>query len=332
MLLDHAVDAAADEQEHEAVVHPHHRHHDRADIAVGAELVGDGDVQREHPGEHRPGHGAENRARPLAGGAVLPGGHPAVEQDERERQDREHQQIAHIFRQREQTLDKSALRQDRVEPAQRHAAVDHDDETEDDDQHKDQHIDAGADEKDDHVVAALDLVNGVETLHDRAHRARGGEDAEIAAINKQSDSHKWSLRPGYLSKQNGNVFFVKQRFELVDGAEGKVIGYNEHNNVHLVSRKFMDDGKLLADFARNILISGIKNSGAQNAGFVPLPPLETLILDGQNDKQLTADFNKMVENGDKFMRDAYKYALARIHKRMKEQNRARTPKNIDQIR
>ena len=157
-------------------------------------------------------------------------------------------------------------------------------------------------------------------------------DAEIAAINKQSDSHKWSLRPGYLSKQNGNVFFVKQRFELVDGAEGKVVGYNEHNNVHLVSRKFMDDGKLLADFARNILISGIKNSGAQNAGFVPLPPLETLILDGQNDKQLTADFNKMVENGDKFMRNAYKYALARIHERIKEQNRARAPKNIDQIR
>ena len=145
---------------------------------------------------------------------------------------------------------------------------------------------------------------------------------EIKRINELPRSYEWTLRPGFLSKQNGNVFFVKQRFELVDdGNNGKVIGYNEHNNMHYVSRKFTDDGKLLAGFARNILTNGIKNSLTQDEQFTELPPLEKLILDGKNDEKLLSEFENMVKNGNDFMRDAYKYAITRVKNRMRMSNR-----------
>lgn len=141
-------------------------------------------------------------------------------------------------------------------------------------------------------------------------------ESELQRINDLPRSHEWVLKPGFLSKQNGNVFFVKQRFDLIDTKDGKAIGGNEHNNNHYISRKFTDDGKILANFARNILISGVKNSVAQDEQTTPLPPLEQLILDGKNDEKLIAQFDKMIQNGKEFMHDAYKYAVARIRNRM----------------
>lgn len=154
-------------------------------------------------------------------------------------------------------------------------------------------------------------------------------ESEIKRINQSLRSHEWVLKPGFLSKQNGNVFFVKQRFDLVDSDNGKTIGWNEHNNNHYASRKFTDDGKLLATLARNILVTGVKNSVSQSEQFTPLPPLEELILDGKNDEKLTAEFKNMVKNGKEFMRDAYKYALTRIQSRLRTSRGLRNNKEGD---
>jgi len=137
--------------------------------------------------------------------------------------------------------------------------------------------------------------------------------SELKQINESLRPIRWNLKPGFLSGQDGNVFFIKQRFDLIpDGQGGKGIGWNEHNNMHYVSKKFTNDGKMLATFAHNILVSGIKNSLAQTDEFIPLPALEKLFLDGQNDEKLTAEFEQMKQNGKDFMTDVYKYAINRV--------------------
>ena len=174
-------------------------------------------------------------------------------------------------------------------------------------------------------ISKFQLVSFISGYDDKVMRAdnwiselvKENREAELKNLNELPHLHKWNLKLGFLEKSKGNVFFAKQRFVLVDdGKNGKTIGYNEHNNMHWFSGKFTDDGKILADFAHNILISGLKNSLSQKDVLIPLPPLEKLILDGKNDKVLISEFNKMILNGKDFMKEAYKYAIMRIRTRI----------------
>lgn len=141
---------------------------------------------------------------------------------------------------------------------------------------------------------------------------------DLDNIQKDKTKHLWDLKIGFLSDRNGNVFYAKQRYNLEekDTDIGKKISWNEHNSSHFVSEHFTDDGRLLAKLARNIIVSGIKNSEAQDDKFVPLPPIEELILDGKNDKYILDTFNKMKQNGRDFLKTVCNYAKEKIKKLM----------------
>lgn len=137
-------------------------------------------------------------------------------------------------------------------------------------------------------------------------------ECELSNINKGAAKKGWNLQPGFLSGKNGNVFYAKRRFNLVEHSGEKAIGWDEHNSSHFESKKFTDDGRLLATFARNIIISGIKNSMAQGDEFTPLPPLSELILDGKNNAELSLIFKQMQQNGRAFLKTVCEYARQRI--------------------
>lgn len=120
----------------------------------------------------------------------------------------------------------------------------------------------------------------------------------------------WKLKPGFLSGKNGDVFYVKNRFNLENGN----VTYDEHANMHYYHEKLTDDGRMLMMLMRNVIMSGIKNSNEQTKKFVPLPKLDKLILDGKNDAEIKQQFSDMKKNGKILMSDAYKFATARVHK------------------
>lgn len=176
-------------------------------------------------------------------------------------------------------------------------------------------------------ISKFQFVSFISGYDDKVMRAdnwiselvKQNRELDLKNMNELPHNHLWNLKPGFLEKSKGNVFFAKQRFELIDdGKNGKTIGYNEHNNMHWFSNKFTVDGELLANFAHNILVAGLRNSLSQNSGFKPLPPLEELILDGKNDKKLESEFKKMIQNGKDFLHDAYKYAVTRIRAKMND--------------
>jgi hypothetical protein len=74
----------------------------------------------------------------------------------------------------------------------------------------------------------------------------------------------------------------------------------------------------LAKFARNIVISGIKNSLLADSEFTPLPPTAELILDGKNDAQLSAEFVQLQRNGRELLKTVCKYAKHQVQKMMPE--------------
>ncbi|MFQ6778376.1 MAG: hypothetical protein ACLRFI_03750 [Alphaproteobacteria bacterium] len=115
------------------------------------------------------------------------------------------------------------------------------------------------------------------------------------------------IKNGFLENTSGNVFFVKNRFKLLDYF-GKIPSTNEHNNIHVNHLELTDDGKLLMSFMHNVIQSGVRNSMCQNSGFVPLPKINELILDGKNDAQITKIFNTMKSNGNDFLQSVYKHA------------------------
>ena len=141
---------------------------------------------------------------------------------------------------------------------------------------------------------------------------------ELKNINQSKNDPNWNLKTGFLDGKNGNVFYAKQRFVLDDIDSTKKISWNEHNSSHFESEKFTADGRLLADISRNIVISGIKNSLAQETDFIPLPPIEELILDGKNDSELSAVFKKLKQNGREFLKTVCEYAQEKLKKMMPE--------------
>lgn len=67
----------------------------------------------------------------------------------------------------------------------------------------------------------------------------------------------------------------------------------------------------MAYFAKTILENGIKNSLQQERAFVPLPPIESLVLNGNaamTSKEVKA-FEEMKENGKAFRKEICQVAI-----------------------
>ena len=138
---------------------------------------------------------------------------------------------------------------------------------------------------------------------------------ERTRFNKIMPNWEWNFPPIVVEHNNVSTFIVKRRFEYdneVDGPNNTTIG--EHNNLHYYPRGATADGKTLVSLARNIVLSGIKNSHAQDDDFSPLPPTADLVTDGRHDAALTNIFREMTENGKKFMADVYRFATASLRK------------------
>lgn len=138
---------------------------------------------------------------------------------------------------------------------------------------------------------------------------------ERTRFNQWAPDWEWKLPPMVLEHNNVATFVVKRRFEYdneVDGPNNTVIA--EHNNLHYYPRFATADGRFLATMARNVTLSGIRNSLAQRDAFTPLPDTESLVLDGQHDASLHQMFQDMTANGRAFMVDVYKFAMANLRK------------------
>ena len=121
---------------------------------------------------------------------------------------------------------------------------------------------------------------------------------------------EWNLKSGFLSGKNGDVFYVKNRFNLFEGN----VTYDEHANMHYYHEKLTDDGRMLMMLMRNVTMSGIRNSYEQKDKFTPLPKLDKLILDGKNNTEIKAQFANMKKQGRALMSSIYKFAIARVKK------------------
>ena len=138
-------------------------------------------------------------------------------------------------------------------------------------------------------------------------------------------ANRWfDFEPCYFAGKQGNLFLIKQKYEW-DNDEGPfLINQDEHNDVHYVVVKQTNVGKMMAHFSRTILQNGIRNSLLQGENFVPLPPLEELILSDNpqmNAKEKRA-FLKMSENGKAFRNKVCSCAMDKI-KEIKQQERQR---------
>ena len=129
-------------------------------------------------------------------------------------------------------------------------------------------------------------------------------------------ANRWfDFEPCYFAGKQGNLFLIKQKYEW-DNDEGPfLINQEEHNDVHYKGvGKQTNAGRMMAHFSRTVLQNGIKNSLQQGENFVPLPPLEELIL--SDDPQMNAKekrvFMKMSENGKAFRKEVCTYAVAKI--------------------
>lgn len=129
-----------------------------------------------------------------------------------------------------------------------------------------------------------------------------------------------NLKPGFI----GNVFFVNNRFEFIDNS--RAVSYREHNDAHYFDNSLTRDGKTMMAMAHNVIVSGIKNSLMQTHEFVPLPPIEELVLDGTNDNKLSKTFEDMKHNGADFMTAAYKYTTKTIRAKQKTKTHIATAK------
>ncbi len=144
--------------------------------------------------------------------------------------------------------------------------------------------------------------------------------AEQARFSGGIKDWEWKFGPMFLPGKNGNVFIVKQRFKYRNDVDGpNLIPNAEHNNARYFPASVMEDnkavdvtedGELLAMLAHNVVINGIKNSLQQRDGFIPLPPISELILDGEYDSSLQELLKIMTINGDVFMNLVNEYARA----------------------
>lgn len=127
------------------------------------------------------------------------------------------------------------------------------------------------------------------------------------------ENNEWfDLKPCFFAKKQGNLFLIKQKYKWNDDDGPFLINDEEHNDVSYSASEQTLDGKLMAYYAKTILQNGIKNSLKQGDEFVPLPPIDNLILSGNpemQEKEKSA-FEKMKQNGKDFRKEIAKDAVA----------------------
>ncbi len=139
-------------------------------------------------------------------------------------------------------------------------------------------------------------------------------------IDKIEQNRWFDLKPCFFAGKQGNLFLIKQKYEWIEGEGPFMINSDEHNNVQYKDKSQTKEGRMMAYFAKTILENGIKNSLQQDDGFMPLPPIEDLILSGNpeiQEKEQSA-FEKMKQNGKALRREVFQ-AAANYHKKMQKQ-------------
>lgn len=127
------------------------------------------------------------------------------------------------------------------------------------------------------------------------------------------ENNEWfDLKPCFFAKKQGNLFLIKQKYKWNDDDGPFLINDEEHNDVSYSASEQTLDGKLMAYYAKTILQNGIKNSLKQNDEFVPLPPIEDLVLSGNPERQEKEQnmFEQMKQNGKDFRKEVAKDAVA----------------------
>lgn len=154
-----------------------------------------------------------------------------------------------------------------------------------------------------------------EYVESRKLEERKRFNAEDTKNAEEINKYRWfDLEPCYFPNKQGNLFLIKQKYDWHKDEGPFMINPDEHNNLHYNDSNQTNHGRMMAHFAQTILRNGIKNSLEQKETFIPLPPIDKLILSDNpqmHDKETKA-FSKMSENGKNFRTEVCNYALNRI--------------------
>lgn len=145
----------------------------------------------------------------------------------------------------------------------------------------------------------------------KAEECRRFAAEEDQNIDKIKQNRWFNLKPCFFAGKQGNLFLIKQKYEWIEGEGPFLINQDEHNNVQYKDRSQTKEGRMMAYFAKTILENGIKNSLQQERAFVPLPPIESLVLNGNaamTSKEVKA-FEEMKENGKAFRKEICQVAI-----------------------
>ena len=147
--------------------------------------------------------------------------------------------------------------------------------------------------------------------HRKAEERRRFVAEEDKNIDKIKQNRWFDLKPCFFSGKQGNLFLIKQKYEWIEGEGPFMINQDEHDNVQYKDKSQTKEGKMMAYFAKTILENGIKNSMQQDSSLVPLPPIESLVLNG--DETMTSKvvkaFETMKENGKTFRKGISQVAI-----------------------
>lgn len=126
-----------------------------------------------------------------------------------------------------------------------------------------------------------------------------------------TNNHLFDLKPSFFPDQQGNFFLIKNRYAYDSESDLCLIDYFEHNDISYSAKDQTDDGKLMANFSKNIITNALLNSLQQEQDFIPLPPLEDLICssDKTSKEQELATFNVAVNNGRLIWDEIKKYSI-----------------------
>lgn len=146
--------------------------------------------------------------------------------------------------------------------------------------------------------------------------------AEEDSKTDEIEKNRWfDLKPCFFPGKQGNLFLIKQKYEWSEGLGPFLINENEHNNVQYKDKSQTKEGRMMAYFAKTILENGIKNSLQQDGSFVPLPPIESLVLSGDaamTSKEVEA-FETMKENGKAFRKKLFQVAVYHHRKKLSKE-------------
>ena len=130
-------------------------------------------------------------------------------------------------------------------------------------------------------------------------------------IDKIEQNRWFDLKPCFFAGKQGNLFLIKQKYEWIEGEGPFMINSDEHNNVQYKDKSQTKEGRMMAYFAKTILENGIKNSLQQDGAFVPIPSIESLVLDGDEvmASKAAKAFETMRENGKAFREKLFQVAM-----------------------